>query len=168
MNEENIMLSPNGFKRFSITTLLVLVLSACQTNQNAPKQTVGTLMGAGVGALIGAQMGEGKGQLAAVVIGTLGGAYLGSEIGKTLDAADRMYMEQNAQSTLEYSKTDERSSWKNPDSGNSGTFRPTRTYASTSGRSCREYETTIYVDGSEETATGTACRQPDGSWKISS
>jgi surface antigen len=111
-------------------------------------------------------MGGGKGKLAAVVIGTLGGAYLGSEIGKSLDAADRMYMEQNAQSTLEHSKTDERSSWKNPDSGNSGTFKPTRTYASSSGQSCREYETTIYVDGREETAKGTACRQPDGSWKI--
>lgn len=162
------MLRPNDLKYLSAVAILTLVLGACQSVQNAPKQTVGTLMGAGVGALLGAQMGGGKGKLAAVVIGTLGGAYLGSEIGKSLDAADRMFMEQNAQSTLEYSKTDERSSWKNPDSGNSGTFKPTRTYASTSGQSCREYETTIYIDGREETATGTACRQPDGSWKISS
>jgi surface antigen len=161
------MFRPIGFKRLSIATLLALNLNACQSAQNAPKQTVGTLMGAGVGALLGAQLGEGKGKLAAVVIGTLGGAYLGSEIGKSLDAADLMYMEQNAQSTLEYSKTDERSSWKNPDSGNSGTFKPTRTYAKSSGQSCREYETTIYVDGREETGTGTACRQSDGSWKIS-
>jgi len=161
------MFRSNGLKRFALTALLALALNACQTAQNAPKQTVGTLMGAGVGALLGAQMGGGKGKLATVVIGTLGGAYLGSEIGKSLDAADRMYMEQNAQSTLEHSKTDERSSWKNPDSGNSGTFKPTRTYAKTSGQSCRDYETTIYIDGREETATGTACRQADGSWKIS-
>jgi surface antigen len=160
------MLRSNGLKSLSAAAIFALTLNGCQTAQNAPKQTVGTLMGAGVGALLGAQMGGGKGKLAAVVIGTLGGAYLGSEIGKSLDAADRMYMEQNAQSTLEHSKTDERSSWKNPDSGNSGTFKPTRTYASSSGQSCREYETTIYVDGREETAKGTACRQPDGSWKI--
>jgi surface antigen len=166
MNKEIIMFRSNGLKRLSVAAILALTLNGCQTAQNAPKQTVGTLMGAGVGALLGAQMGGGKGKLAAVVIGTLGGAYLGSEIGKSLDAADHMYMEQNAQSTLEHSKTDERSSWKNPDSGNSGTFKPTRTYASTSGQSCREYETTIYVDGVEETATGTACRQSDGSWKI--
>ena len=162
------MFSSNSLKHLSVAALLGLVLSSCQTTQNAPKQTVGTLLGAGVGALVGAQMGGGKGKLAAAVIGTLGGAYLGSEIGKSLDKADRMYMEQNAQSTLEHSKTDERSSWKNPDSGNSGTFKPTRTYASTSGQSCREYETTIYVGGREETAKGNACRQPDGSWKISS
>ena len=161
------MFRSNSLKHFTLAALLALALNACQTAQNAPKQTAGTLMGAGVGALIGAQMGGGKGKLAAVVIGTLGGAYLGSEIGKSLDAADRMYMEQNAQNTLEYSKTDDRSSWKNPDSGNSGTFKPTRTYANTSGQTCREYETTIYVDGREETATGIACRQPDKSWKIS-
>ena len=161
------MFSSNDLKHLSVSALLVLFLNACQTAQNSPKQTVGTLMGAGVGALIGTQIGGGKGKLAAVVIGTLGGAYLGSEIGKSLDAADRMYMDQNAQSTLEHSQTNERSTWKNPDSGNSGTFKPTRTYASTSGQSCREYETTIYVDGREETAKGTACRQPDGSWKIS-
>ena len=160
------MLRPNGLKRLSVVALLAISLSACQSAQNAPKQTLGTLMGAGVGALIGSQVGGGKGQLAAVVIGTLGGAYLGSEIGKSLDQADRMYMERNAQDTLEYSKVGAMSSWKNPDSGHSGTFKPTRTYAATSGENCREYESTIYIDGREETATGTACRQPDGSWKI--
>lgn len=167
MNKEIIMFRSNGLKSLLVVALFAITLNACQTAQNMPKQTAGTLMGAGVGALLGAQMGDGKGKLAAVVIGTLGGAYLGSEIGKSLDAADRMYMEQNAQSTLEYSKTDDQSSWKNPDSGNSGTFKPTRTYASTSGQSCREYETTIFVGGREEIAKGTACRQPDGSWKIS-
>lgn len=161
------MLRSNGLKRLSIAAILTVSLSACQNAQNAPKQTMGTLMGAGVGALLGTQMGGGKGKLAAVVIGTLGGAYLGSEIGKSLDAADRMYMEKNAQNTLEYSKVGTMSSWKNPDSGHSGTFKPTRTYASTPGENCREYESTIYIDGREETATGTACRQPDGSWKIS-
>jgi surface antigen len=163
MNKEIIMFRSNGLKRFSVATLLALILSACQAAQNEPKQTVG----AGVSALIDSRLGGAKGELAALAVGTLGGAYLGSEIGKSLDAADRMYMEQNAQSTLEYSQTDERSSWKNPDSGNSGTFKPTHTFASPSGKSCREYETTIYVDGREEIATGTACRQPDGSWKVS-
>ena len=167
MKKEDTMLRTNSLKRLSAVAVIAISLSACQNAQNAEKQTIGTLMGAGVGALLGAQIGGGKGKLAAVVIGTLGGAYLGSEIGKSLDAADRMYMEKNAQSTLEYSQVGVESSWKNPDSGHSGTFKPTRTYAATSGQSCREYESTIYIDGREETATGTACRQPDGSWKIS-
>ncbi len=156
----------NAIKPATLLLLVTLGLSACESAQNAPKQTVGTLLGAGVGALVGSQLGGGKGKLAAVVVGTLGGAYLGSEVGKSLDAADRAYMERNAQQTLETTKSGTVTAWKNPDTGNSGTFTPTRTYAAANGENCREYESTIYVDGQEETATGTACRQPGGTWKI--
>ena len=31
---------------------------------------------------------------------------------------------------------------------------------------CREYQHTVTIDGKQEKAYGTACRQPDGSWKI--
>jgi surface antigen len=31
---------------------------------------------------------------------------------------------------------------------------------------CREFTQRIVVDGEEVAAYGTACRQPDGSWKI--
>ena len=53
-----------------------------------------------------------------------------------------------------------------PDSGNSGTVKPQPSYQNASGQYCREYQQTITVDGKTETAYGTACRQPDGSWKI--
>ncbi len=152
--------------RAAFVALMVIGLGACESAQNAPKQTVGTLLGAGVGALVGSQLGGGKGKLAAVVVGTLGGAFLGSEVGKSLDSEDRMYLEKNAQDTLETTQVGTATAWKNPDSGNSGTFTPTRTYVATSGENCREFESTIYVDGSEETATGIACRQPGGTWKI--
>lgn len=161
------MLRFKKYRYLPAALLLTVALSACQSSQDAPKQTVGTLLGAGVGALVGSQVGSGKGKMVAMVVGTLGGAFLGSEIGKSLDSADRLMMEKNAQKSLEYSKAGTATAWKNPDSGNSGTFKPTRTYAS-AGETCREYESTIYVDGKEETATGTACRQADGTWKISS
>ena len=45
-------------------------------------------LGAGTGALIGAQFGHGGGQLVATSVGTLLGAYLGNEAGKSLDRAD--------------------------------------------------------------------------------
>ena len=32
------------------------------------------------------------------------------------------------------------------------------------GRSCRSYTHTIYIDGRPQTARGTACRNPDGTW----
>ena len=54
------MLRTNGLKRLSTVALIAISLSACQNAQNAPKQTMGTLMGAGVGALLGLKWAVGK------------------------------------------------------------------------------------------------------------
>ena len=143
---------------------LTLALASCQGQ--GPKQTGGTLLGAGLGALAGSQIGGGKGQLAAVAIGTLAGAWMGSEVGKSLDRADQLHMRQNSQSALETNRSNQTSSWQNPDSGHSGTMTPQRTYQTASGQHCREYQQTVTIDGKTESAYGTACRQPDGSWKI--
>ncbi len=56
--------------------------------------------------------------------------------------------------------------WQNPDSGHSGTVTVTKTYQATSGSYCRQYETSVNIGGKLENAYGTACRQPDGTWKI--
>lgn len=34
------------------------------------------------------------------------------------------------------------------------------------GRYCREYRTKVQIGDRTQNAYGTACRQPDGSWKI--
>ena len=70
--------------KFAIPMALVLALAACAPGQGK-KQTGGTLLGAGLGALTGSQIGGGRGKLAAVAIGALAGAYLGNEVGKSLD-----------------------------------------------------------------------------------
>jgi surface antigen len=74
----------------------------------------------------------------------------------------------NAQRALETSRTGQTTSWSNPDSGHSGDITPTRTYQNASGQYCREYQQEIDIGGQKEKAHGTACRQPDGSWKIQS
>ena len=152
--------------RVTMAFVVAVSLAACQSMQDNPKQTGGTLLGAGLGALVGSQVGSGKGQLAAVAIGALGGAWLGSEVGKSLDKADRMYAERTAQNALETGRTGQTSTWRNPDSGHEGTYTPTRTYQTASNQVCREYETTVTIDGRQERATGRACRQADGTWKI--
>ncbi|MGH6717746.1 MAG: RT0821/Lpp0805 family surface protein [Alphaproteobacteria bacterium] len=153
------------FGRLAAAGAVALTLAACATDAG-PKQTVGTLVGAGLGGLVGAQIGSGGGQLAAVAAGTLLGAYLGSEVGASLDRADQAYADQAAQGSLETAPSGQSSTWSNPDSGNSGTFTPTSTYQAASGEYCREYQQTVTVGGQTEAAYGTACRQPDGSWKI--
>ena len=99
------------------------------------------------------------------VLGTLVGGWLGSETGKKLDEADKVKVQQTAQNTLEHNQTGQTASWHNPDSGNSGTITPTDTYKS-QGKDCREFESTVTVDGKTEPATGRACREEDGTWKI--
>ena len=54
-------------------------------------------------------------------------------------------------------------SWRNPDSGRYGTVVPGPAYME-NGRNCRSYTHTIYIDGRPQTARGTACRNPDGTW----
>ncbi len=148
---------------------LVLVLSmflfGCAPNMG-PKEGTGTLLGAGTGALLGAQVGQGRGTIVAVAIGTLAGAILGQEIGKSLDRADLLIMERNAQYALENTRTNQTTTWRNPDSGNYGTIMPVETYQTSQGQYCREYHQTVIIGGQSQQAYGTACRQADGSWLI--
>ena len=153
------------FTSIAIALSVMVSLSACVTNQGE-KQTLGTLIGAGLGGLAGSQVGSGSGKLAAVGVGVLLGGLLGSEVGKSLDRADQAYLANNAQSTLETAPTGTSSNWVNPDSGNSGSLTPTNTYATASGQPCREYHSTVTIDGQTEDVYGTACREPDGSWRF--
>lgn len=140
-------------------------LSGCQTMQTVqdnPKTTAGTVIGGVGGAFLGNQFGGGSGKVAMTVIGGLAGAYLGHEIGSSLDAADRTASEKAAERALEGNRT---ATWANPDSGRRGEIQPTNTYTDASGRTCREYQTTVYIDGQKETATRRACQSTDGRWR---
>ena len=151
-------------RKIALVGMAAAFLAGCQ--DTGTKQTFGTLIGAGAGALAGSQIGSGRGQLAAVAVGTLLGAFLGSEVGKSLDRADRQALERTTQSSLETAPSGTATSWRNPDSGNYGTVTPEPAYQTSSGEYCREYQQTIVVGGETQSAFGTACRQPDGTWRI--
>lgn len=159
-------------RRLGLTCMAVaaLALAGCETNGMGmgnwgTKQTVGTGVGALAGGLAGSQIGKGSGQMWAVGLGALLGGLAGSEVGASLDRADRMYMSQ-AQNYANQAPIGESISWNNPDSGNSGTIVPVRDGTSTGGRYCREYQQTVVVGGKQQSAYGTACQQPDGSWQV--
>ena len=153
-------------QKFAVVTILAAGLALAGCADQGTKQTVGGLGGAVLGGLLGAQVGGGSGRLWATGAGAVIGALVGSEIGRSLDDNDRRNMESTTQAALEHTQSNTTSTWTNPDSGNSGTVTPTRTYQANSGDYCREYQQTITVGGKTEDAYGTACRQPDGSWKI--
>jgi len=40
------------------------------------------------------------------------------------------------------------------------------TYTDEAGRTCREYQSTVIVGDQQQQAYGTACLQPDGTWRV--
>jgi surface antigen len=153
----------------SLIVCLSVAMSSCsqlsQGVQDNPKAVLGALGGAALGGGIAALAGGGTG---AIVGATLGGALLGGFIGNRLDARDKQMATQAAQQAFESGQTGKPTAWNNPDTGNSGSVTPTRTYQLANGTYCRQYNQTIVVSGEQHQAYGTACRQPDGTWKIQS
>lgn len=70
-----------------LITVSAFVFSGC-SNIGLSKQTQGTIVGAGTGALIGSQIGGGTGAIIATGVGAVGGALVGSEVGKSMDKKD--------------------------------------------------------------------------------
>ena len=118
-----------------------------------------------MGGLLGSQIGGGSGQLAATAVGVLAGAFIGSEIGRSLDDVDKLKAKK-AHQKARSAPIGETVSWNNPNSGNYGTVTAIREGTSSQGRYCREFQQTITVGGDMQDGYGTACRQPDGSWEI--
>ena len=131
------------------------------------KADIGTVLGAIVGGVGGSQIGKGSGQLWATGAGVFLGAIVGRGIGQSLDRADEMHAQAAYEYTLETLPSGYTGGWENPDNGHSGTYTPTRTWEQAPGQYCREFQQTVTIGGHTEQAYGTACRQPDGSWKIS-
>ncbi len=155
-------------KKIALTMMMVstLALGACESMQGAGnKQMIGAGSGALIGGILGSKVGGGSGQLWATGAGALLGALAGSEIGRSLDKADRQYAS-NASYEAQSAPIGEPISWNNPESGNYGEVVATKDGYSSSGKYCREFQQTIYVGGQKESAYGTACQQPDGSWQI--
>ena len=151
--------------RSSLALLLVgaVGLAACVgPAMPGPKAQVGAATGAAAGGLIGAAAG---GRAEGIIAGVLLGGLAGGAIGSALDNADREYAMQNSWYALERTPAGTTSEWRNPDTGHSGTVTPLQTYDTPSGY-CREFEQTIRIDGRDQHGYGTACRQPDGSWRV--
>lgn len=159
--------------RIATVAAVTLGLAACAApDQRQPgevgaanKTTAGTILGAVGGGLLGSQIGGGKGTLIAVGAGTLLGAFIGKSVGESLDRADVNYANR-AQAQAHTAPIGQQITWSNPESGHSGTVTPRREGTDISGNYCREYQQTVTVGGKTEEAYGTACRQPDGSWKV--
>ena len=150
--------------RTLVVMLAAVVVVGCGQISN---EEVGAIVGAGLGGLAGSMIGDGGGKLVAVGVGTMLGAILGGETGKSLDRADKLALAQAQHEALENGESGSTTAWVNPDSGHSGEIVPQPAYQQADGTYCREFQQTIIVGAEMQAAYGTACRQPDGSWRVS-
>lgn len=128
------------------------------------REVIGAILGAAAGGYAGSRIGSGKGNIAATAAGALLGLLAGGGIGRSMDQVDQDCIGQ----TLEQAEDNRSVEWRNPDSGTDYRITPTRTYSVSDGRYCREYTTEATIGGKTQRTYGTACRQPDGSWKLGS
>ncbi len=147
--------------------LIAATMAACAGDPySGPKQNTGALTGAIAGGAIGAAVTGGStgSRVAGGVAGAVIGGLLGSAIGAALDDDDRQRAYAAQMQALEQGQSGAPVGWRNPDSGRYGNVVPGPAYQQ-AGATCRQYTHTIYIDGRPQTARGTACRNPDGSWQ---
>lgn len=130
-------------------SLLLITLSACGTVSGARQALVG-----------GASAPVSK-PSSANVLGAMGNGLLGSAAGR-LDKADRKKALEAEYKALEYARGGDVTSWKGDDSA-SGEVVAAQPYQ-VGSQNCRQYTHTFTIGGAPQTARGTACRNPDGSW----
>ncbi|MBU2533714.1 MAG: glycine zipper 2TM domain-containing protein [Alphaproteobacteria bacterium] len=153
---------PN-FKILTVVVAIASMLAACGPGGPTREET-GLGIGALAGGLIGNSVGRGGGRVAATVVGAVIGGIVGSEIGRSMDRRDRMLAEEAEYDALERGGSGRARVWRNEDSGHYGEIVPSRPYRRGDFH-CRDYEHTVYISGRPETMRGTACRNPDGTWR---
>ncbi len=146
-----------------VTSIVVAAVSISLVGcDNMNKQDIGTVSGGVIGGLVGSQFGKGGGQLLGVGVGALAGALIGGAIGKDMDNNDKMRMNQ----ALESNQVGQPAYWQNPSTGANYTVTPTQNVTVDGNQYCREYRTNAVIAGKKQQMYGTACRQPDGTWKM--
>lgn len=125
------------------------------------RDVIGAALGGAAGGLLGSHVGAGSGRTAATIGGVIVGILVGGSIGQAMDEADQACVGQ----VLERVPDRQTIAWQHPGAGDYRVT-PMRTYKAASGRYCRDYQTRALIGGRWHTLTGTACRQPDGAWRI--
>jgi len=164
-------------KYMKMETVIAVIIATCLMGGCAGTYTKKDT-GLALGALTGGALAYGLGKNSSnkeiwTVLGLGLGAMMGSQIGAQLDERDRLLASRSFYNTMESVRDGTVGGWNNPNTGNNGVFRPTKTFQATQLDStghymvhCREFTQTVWIGNKTQQAYGTACRQRDGSWKI--
>jgi len=122
----------------------------------------GQVLGGVAGAATGAQVGSGSGQIIATVAGGLIGSIVGERIGARMEDDDR----HRTARALDRNEHGETSRWQNGSTEFAVT--PEQSWRNDAGQTCREFRFQVETDRGEDVRNRVACRQPDGTWEVTS
>jgi len=156
---------------FATTAFVAAMSCATPGYADGGNQFFGTLLGAGIGGLIGSQFGHGGGRTAFTVGGVLLGGAVGNSLGAAADQQERgayagggyyASPEYYYQSPVYYANTYVPTyvAPPAPPPASIAYYDPSvQTY-------CREFTQETRIEGQAQEIYGTACLQPDGSWRV--
>lgn len=149
--------------RFIVAMPLIAILAGCGA-EGPNKADTGLVLGGVAGGIVGNQIGKGRGNVLATVAGAVVGGIIGSEIGRGMDERDRQLAMEAEYDALERGQSNVPRQWRNPDNGRYGDIVPSKPYKR-GATDCRDFTHTVYMDGRPQQMRGTACRNPDGTWR---
>ncbi len=128
---------------------------------------LGTGLGAIAGGVVGSQIGRGGGRAVATGVGVVTGAVIGNQVGQSIDNANRS----NYPLSPSYSYDPDGTPFS------AGYVPYTANYVAppamppiyvdpSAGTYCRPFSQEILIDGQRQESYGTACLQPDGTWRV--
>jgi surface antigen len=123
----------------------------------------GSLTGAFSSASTTSAIGRGGNGAAAAVTNAALGGLIGGKLGASLNDDDRRLAYEAQLDALDRGAPGAPVPWRNPASGRYGNIVPGPAY-DLKGAKCRGFSHTVTINRELETARGTACRGPDGTW----
>ncbi|WP_246658628.1 hypothetical protein [Mesorhizobium sp. J18] len=143
-------------REVALVTLAALILSGCMSG--GTRTAVPELQPNQYAAPAPTVTGE-------AVEGIVGGGLVGSAFGVQLGRGERRSALEAEYRALESTPAGQAVTWEGSFSGRSGKVVAAQPYR-VGSQDCRQYTHTITSGGVEQTARGTACRNPDGSWTV--
>lgn len=140
----------------------LMLLSGC-ANQRWTRGDTGAVLGGAATAAVAHEVSEGSSnQTIYTAAGAIVGAILGRRLGRSMTNQDR----QRFGRTLATNSAGQTNYWSNSSTNNTYRVTPTSGTYKTGNRTCRQFKMRATVNGQPDHVTGTACRQPDGSWVV--
>ena len=136
-----------------------LFLAACSADSGV---NTGAIPGANPGIVVGSHIAAGAGE---EPIGPVEGGLMGAEVGRSLEDADRAVALKAEYEALEYGRAGEPTIWRGQAGDTHGEIKVGRSYQ-VNRLDCREYTHNVWIGGRLRVVKGTACREPDGVWRV--